>query len=100
MEEHPTTASKRSPKDWQGGRGRIQAGPVALTKLYDEESADNKSFTSDKEDNHPTGPDERSLFTDPNKICTRRDPMDLYNIFDAEIPCDETHAKLNNTVYS
>jgi hypothetical protein len=50
-EEHPTAASIRSRKE-------AGADPAALTKHYDQEITENKSFTSDKEDYHPVGPEE------------------------------------------
>ncbi len=50
MEEHPNVARIRSRKE-------AGADPVALvTKHYDEEIAENESFTSDEEDYHPVGP--------------------------------------------
>jgi hypothetical protein len=66
MEEHPNAAHIRSRKE-------AGADPVALTKHYDEKIAQNESFTSDEEDYHPVGREERRLSTTvtPDKICTR-----------------------------
>ena len=98
MEEHPTATRIRSRKE-------AGADPVALTKRSDEGSAENESFTSDEEDHHPVDPEERRLFTAPDKICTRLVfRVDSFTIPDAVIPCDGAHgsivpAKLTNALY-
>jgi hypothetical protein len=83
-------------------RGVIRKLPVVRS---DEESAGNESFTSDEEDHHPVGPEERRLSTAPDRICTRLAiRVDSYTIPDAVIPCDGAHgsvvpAKLTNALY-
>ncbi len=98
MEEHPTAPRIRS-------RQEAGADPVALTKRSDEESEENESFTSDEEDHHPVGPEERRLSTAPYGICTGLViRVDSYTIPDAVIPCDGTHGsgvpdKITNALY-